>query len=241
MRRFFYEFLPRLFTKVNLSKVFSIFAVGFGIRVFISYFFDINVFYDYLHPLSLGYYSFMASFVVFINELFTFFNISLFSAEGYFASVRSILRLVVQFFTSFFSLFMNSFNFIRTHFKFEYLKLSFLRSLFQNSSKDLPDFVGGKKEDLFYGTGFTGAEKENIFSNGSSERNINDFILNKGDKSNKGSSNVISSSSGGESSKVGSYKGKEVCYPNSNQGSYQKFDQQVPKSLSVPTNEVGDS
>ncbi|MFC4463008.1 hypothetical protein ACFO4M_31920, partial [Pseudonocardia nematodicida] len=38
----------------------------------------------------------------------------------------------------------------------EYLKLSFLRSLFQNSSKDLPDFVGGKKEDLFYGTGFTG-------------------------------------------------------------------------------------
>jgi hypothetical protein len=134
---------------VNLSKILSIFAVGFGIRIFISHFFDVNVFYDYIHPLSLGYYSFMASFVVFINELFSFYNISLFSVVG--SGFIRYLVSIAQFFSSFFALFMNSFNFIKAqapHFKFEYLKLSFLRSLFKSSSNS--DLLGSqvKKEDF---------------------------------------------------------------------------------------------
>lgn len=60
MRKFFIDFFPRVFTKVNLSRVIAIFVVGFFIRFSIDFFGGINVFADFLHPVSILFYSFMA-------------------------------------------------------------------------------------------------------------------------------------------------------------------------------------
>jgi hypothetical protein len=67
----------RIFNRLNLSKVLVIFMVGFVTRVFINYVYDINVFVDYLNSISLGYYGFMAIFVVLVNELFSYIDLKL--------------------------------------------------------------------------------------------------------------------------------------------------------------------
>jgi len=92
-----------------------IFSVGFIFRVFINYFGDLNVFVNYLHPLSLIYYSFMASFIVFINEMFSLFQISI---------LPNFMNLF-----SYFPSFSNIFStFI--HIKYEYFKLSSIKQDF---------------------------------------------------------------------------------------------------------------
>jgi hypothetical protein len=67
----------RIFNRLNFSKVLVIFMVGFVTRVFINYVYDINVFVDYLNSISLGYYGFMAIFVVLVNELFSYIDLKL--------------------------------------------------------------------------------------------------------------------------------------------------------------------
>jgi hypothetical protein len=77
MKKFVYEFLPRFFTSVNISKIIVIFSVGFSLRFLIAYFGGVQVFVEYIHPVSIAFYSFMSIFVVFIGDLFSFFNISI--------------------------------------------------------------------------------------------------------------------------------------------------------------------
>ena len=63
--------MNRFLSRLNLTKVFVIFLVGFVSRVGINYYCGINVFMDYLNSISIGYYSIMAIFVVMVNELFS--------------------------------------------------------------------------------------------------------------------------------------------------------------------------
>lgn len=70
-------FLKVFFTRVNLSKIIIIFSIGLSSRIIIHYFWGINVFTDFLHPFSIAYYFLFASFIVFINELFSTFSLSI--------------------------------------------------------------------------------------------------------------------------------------------------------------------
>jgi hypothetical protein len=58
--------------------VLVIFVVGFVSRVLVNYFWGVNVFVDYLNSISLGYYGFMAIFVVLVNELFSYIDLKSF-------------------------------------------------------------------------------------------------------------------------------------------------------------------
>lgn len=69
--------LKRFFTPVNLSKTIVIFFVGLTSRYLINEFLGINVFTEYLTLVSITFYSGFAAFIVFINELFSFFNINI--------------------------------------------------------------------------------------------------------------------------------------------------------------------
>ena len=73
----FISFLGKIFSRLNTIKILVIFVVGFVSRVLVNYFWDVNVFVDYLNSISLGYYGFMATFVVLVNELFSYFDIKL--------------------------------------------------------------------------------------------------------------------------------------------------------------------
>jgi hypothetical protein len=73
----FKERIKYVFNRLNFSKVLVIFVVGFVTRVLINYVYDINVFVDYLNSISLGYYGFMAIFVVLVNELFSYIDLKL--------------------------------------------------------------------------------------------------------------------------------------------------------------------
>jgi len=57
--------------------VLVIFVVGFVSRVLINNYVGVNVFVDYLNSISLGYYGFMAIFVVLVNELFSYIDLKL--------------------------------------------------------------------------------------------------------------------------------------------------------------------
>lgn len=77
---FLKNFLCRFFTKINLSKVIIIFVVGFTSRLFINYFYGINVFVEFTNIVSLVYYSFMSLFIVFVNEVVIFFEVDFIGA-----------------------------------------------------------------------------------------------------------------------------------------------------------------
>jgi hypothetical protein len=66
-----------IFNRVNFSKVLVIFVVGFVSRVLVNNFWNVNVFVDYLNSISLGYYSFMAIFLVLVHELFSYIDLKL--------------------------------------------------------------------------------------------------------------------------------------------------------------------
>lgn len=68
----------RIFNRLNLSKVLVIFVVGFVSRVLVNYLWGVNVFVDYLNSISIGYYGFMAIFVVLVNEIFSYIDLKSF-------------------------------------------------------------------------------------------------------------------------------------------------------------------
>ncbi len=74
MKNLFNNILTRVFNPVNLNKIIILFTVGFLGRVLIFYFGNINVFIEFLHPISLAFYSFMACFAVFIHEFIAVYN-----------------------------------------------------------------------------------------------------------------------------------------------------------------------
>jgi hypothetical protein len=92
------DLFSKIFTIKNLIKVLTIFIVGFSSRVFIKYIYKINVFLECLSPVSITYYLLFASFVVFINELFSTINFS-------------ILPYFVDYISRIYSLWFNLFKF----------------------------------------------------------------------------------------------------------------------------------
>jgi hypothetical protein len=83
-------FCSILFNKRNLSKVFIIFVVGFFSRLLINYYFDLNVFVDYLNIVSLFYYFLMSCFIISVHNLFDFFDLSSITDLFKFFSFRKI-------------------------------------------------------------------------------------------------------------------------------------------------------
>lgn len=70
-------FFNKFFTTANFSKILVIFTVGLLSRYFINEYFNINVFTEYWSMVSVTFYSLFATFVVFIHECFTFFNVNI--------------------------------------------------------------------------------------------------------------------------------------------------------------------
>lgn len=68
-------FFTKILTKEFFFSAFIIFLVGFLLRIFINVLFDIDVLKDFLHIVSISYFSFMALFSKFIKELFNYFNL----------------------------------------------------------------------------------------------------------------------------------------------------------------------
>jgi hypothetical protein len=62
------------FKRGNVIKILFLFIVTFSSRILINNFFSINVFEDFLNPISIVYYFSLATFVVFINENSNFFH-----------------------------------------------------------------------------------------------------------------------------------------------------------------------
>lgn len=74
----------KIFNRVNLTKIF---IVGFLSRFLVNYFADVNVFVDYTNYISIIYYACLSFFIVFINDVVSYFQLSLFP------SFKSIILL----------------------------------------------------------------------------------------------------------------------------------------------------
>jgi hypothetical protein len=72
--------LGRIFTKPNLNKIIIIFIAGFISRVLIVYFYNVNVFFEYLNIISILYYSFMSFFIVIVHEFINYFEFNIIPA-----------------------------------------------------------------------------------------------------------------------------------------------------------------
>jgi hypothetical protein len=99
----FNNFFKKLFNRVTFTKVIIIFVVGLFSRVFINYFYGVNVFVEYTNLISLYYYGFMSLFVVFIHEVVVYFEWDLFGFLGNFICsvlgfVRTFIGLCFNFF-----------------------------------------------------------------------------------------------------------------------------------------------
>lgn len=90
------DLLARIFTKSNISKVLIIFTFGLMSRIFIGFYYDVNVFLEYYRTISLTYYWLMALFVVILGEIFTYFNLNILPSFifDYYASTYSILSRI---------------------------------------------------------------------------------------------------------------------------------------------------
>jgi hypothetical protein len=73
------NFVRRVFTPSNVIKILVIFVIGFVSRLLVNGFFNLNVFYDFLHPISLLYYTCMSCFIVIVHEYFNFSSLPSFS------------------------------------------------------------------------------------------------------------------------------------------------------------------
>lgn len=102
--------LKKAFTKKNISKIALIFFIGFSTRVLINNYFNINVFTDYFHYISITYYAALSCTIVFINNIIDTYNS---------ISLPKVPNIRV------------SFNTIK-RFQLNYLKLSFIKKSFTN-------------------------------------------------------------------------------------------------------------
>jgi hypothetical protein len=67
--------IGKVFNLINILKVFTSFSIGLILSWFINYIFNVNVFIDYIHLLSICYYIGMACIIIIINEWFSYINI----------------------------------------------------------------------------------------------------------------------------------------------------------------------
>jgi hypothetical protein len=87
--------LKKIFTRTNISKVIVIFLVGFLSRYFINEHLSTNVFIEYLTMVSIIFYSFFATFVVFVNELFSFFNVNI--IPNFMINIFSVIGIILRY------------------------------------------------------------------------------------------------------------------------------------------------
>ena len=73
----FFNFLFKFFSLTNLVKIGVIFIVGFSSRVLINLFFEVNVFIEFTHWISVCYYIAFSSFTVWLNQFLDLFPFSL--------------------------------------------------------------------------------------------------------------------------------------------------------------------
>lgn len=71
------EILNKIFTKSNFSKIIIIFIIGFISRILVCHFYDVNVYTEYFRKISCIYYILMATFVVIISEVVSYFEINI--------------------------------------------------------------------------------------------------------------------------------------------------------------------
>jgi len=94
----------RVFNRLNFTKVFIIFVLGFLSRGFVNAFFDVNVFFDFTNSISLTYYFSFSIFIVILHDLIELFQFSIIPS---FAVLSDYFRLIVvysvRFITFFFS------------------------------------------------------------------------------------------------------------------------------------------
>ncbi len=86
-----------IFNKRNLVKIFTIFIVGFISRIFINYFFDVNVFTYCFSFISITYYFCMATFVVAVNHLVEVFDFSHLVNFLSFESIKPFIQFIYHF------------------------------------------------------------------------------------------------------------------------------------------------
>ena len=233
MKRFFQVFLPRVFTRVNLSKIFVIFIIGLIGRILINSLLDINVFVQFLDPVSIAYYSFMAGFVVFISELFTFFHISI------------IPNVLVVFFSSIVSMLKT----ILGQFKFEYLNPSVLRNACKDFFTALNDQTKislgaevGKEEvnKIQYDT-IDPSSQEYLYNLDKKGKGVVHSSSEKNSSSSKGGGKVHHKSSGSSGESSGLRKSPKQnslndLYKKDESRGYTSIDSSVPSSSKIVNN-----
>jgi hypothetical protein len=69
--------ISKIFNISNLNKVIIIFTIGLISRIFIGHFYNLNVFSEYFHLISIVYYSFFSLFIVAVHEIINHFNINI--------------------------------------------------------------------------------------------------------------------------------------------------------------------
>jgi hypothetical protein len=76
--KFYYSgLLNKIFNKSNLKKILIMFILGFISRIFINNMYNINILSDYLQQIFVIFYFFLSFFILFINEFFDYFYLTL--------------------------------------------------------------------------------------------------------------------------------------------------------------------
>src|SRR5690349_15430716 len=74
---YFNNLLSRVFNKSNFNKFLIIFIVGFVSRILVAYFYSVNVYIDYLSPISIFYYVYLSAFIILVHELVDYYGFNI--------------------------------------------------------------------------------------------------------------------------------------------------------------------
>jgi len=89
--------LSIIFNKSNFNKVIIIFIFGLVSRVLVGHFYSVNVYLDYLSPVSILYYVFMSAFIVLVHEFIDYFNFSLVPLFSFINEIYTSISKIVGF------------------------------------------------------------------------------------------------------------------------------------------------
>ena len=79
----------KIFNKKTIIRIFTIFIIGFTSRFAINNYFDINVFKDYTDIISIMYYFFLSSFIVYYDSFAGFFTELLYLVKFYLIELKN--------------------------------------------------------------------------------------------------------------------------------------------------------
>ena len=175
--------LKRVFTKTNLIKVSLIFIVGLISRAIVNHYYQINVYSDFLHSISIIYYFFMSIFIVLVHEFIvcTNFNIIPPYITNLFVSIFNTLK-PKEFYINLFKTVMYNSKLLFSSFKVEYLKISYITKIIRNFS------FNGFNDKMLLGPATDKYESYSVRN--SKDSTLKAYVLNKnGDSSSKQDSN----------------------------------------------------